>query len=113
MVSRYLTSRTSSMRPPFSAIEPTSSGVSKVTRGEAASASLRLRICAAAGSADGAPGAPGAVDWLAGVCGVPDWLVVCRGDCRVVGREIIAVPAKPPPAATRAGVASLRVDFRL
>src|SRR3979409_2652205 len=92
MVSRYLTSRTSSMRPPFSAIEPTSSGVSKVTRGEAASASLRLRICAAAGSADGAPGAPGAVDWLAGVCGVPDWLVVCGGTGGLAGLEKCCQP---------------------
>src|SRR5260370_35861005 len=87
MVSRYLTSRTSSMRPPFSAIEPTSSGVSKVTRGEAASASLRLRICAAAGSADGAAGAVGAVDWPAGGCGVPDWLRVCGGTGRLGGWE--------------------------
>src|SRR5207342_2816328 len=45
-VSRYLTRRTSSMRAPLSAIEPTSSGVSKVTRGERASASVRLTICA-------------------------------------------------------------------
>src|SRR5689334_7740402 len=50
------------MRPPLSAIEPTSSGVSKVTRGDWASASTRLM--AWTGCAAGAPGAPG----TAGAC---------------------------------------------
>src|SRR5260370_7017684 len=63
-------------------MEPINSGVLNVTRGEAAKASLRLRICGAAASAAGAPGAPGVVDWPACVCGVPavpDWAVVCCG----------------------------------
>jgi hypothetical protein len=72
------------MRAPVKAIEPSSSGVVKVTRGERDSASSRLTICCPAGCAGvgapgtpvgvvpgavvGAPGAPGAV-WLACCCG--------------------------------------------
>ena len=60
--SRCLASRTSSMRAPVSAIEPSSSGVRKVTRGERDSASSRLTTCCPAGwVAGGAAGVPGAV----------------------------------------------------
>jgi len=58
--------------------------VSKVTRGERASASLRLTICGAAAVAGCAPGATG---WPDGACGVPVvpgvvvccWVVVLTG----------------------------------
>ena len=62
------------MRAPLRLIEPISSGVSKVTRGERASASVRLTIWA--GWVAGAPGCtvpcvPGAPGWPVGACGVP------------------------------------------
>jgi hypothetical protein len=59
------------MRPPFSAIEPFSFGVSMATRGDCASAASRVRPAegapGAVGTAVGAP-VPGAV---AGACGAP------------------------------------------
>ena len=67
------------MRAPLSEIEPSSSGVLKVTRGVWARASLRPTTGCWAGiePVPGAPGAPGAP---AGACGAPD----CDPDCWVV-----------------------------
>src|SRR5712671_5893728 len=63
-VSRYWFSDRSSMRPPLSAIEPDSRGVSMGTRGDCASASSRVNGLAAGSTGIGVPGVggvPGAV----------------------------------------------------
>src|SRR5256885_2795355 len=79
-VSRYWLSDRSSMRPPLSAIEPDSRGVSMGTRGDCASASSRVNGLAAGSTGTGAPGVvgvPGAVEPGAVVPGA----VVTGGFC--------------------------------
>src|ERR1700682_3025196 len=106
MVTRYLASCTSSMRAPLSAIEPISSGVSKVTRGERSSASLRLTICGAAPAAPVVPATPGAAGWpdACGAAGLLGEGVVCcwAGKRSAGGRHGIVTAATPRPAAAQA-----------
>ena len=81
IVSRYFASCTSSMRAPFSEIEPISSGVVKVTRGVSASASGRPTTGCCPGTAPGpgwTPGVPaGVVPWPAGAGGAPGCVEAC------------------------------------